>query len=215
MTDTKGERTRTRIVTTAAPVFNRLGYAGASMADLMAAAGLEKGGLYRHFPSKEAIAVAAFDHAAALHRARVAAHVGVAAAGARARLVAVAEAMASIVADPVVPGGCPLLNTAVESDDAEGPLYPELRARARRAMTRLLDTVRRIVADGVAAGEFSPGADPDGEASALVATMEGALMLTKLYDDPTHIGRAVDRVRDRAAALAARTPALGAPPAVR
>jgi TetR/AcrR family transcriptional repressor of nem operon len=50
---TKGERTRARIVATAAPLFNQRGYVGASMADLMAATGLEKGGIYRHFESKD------------------------------------------------------------------------------------------------------------------------------------------------------------------
>lgn len=33
------------------------------MADLMEATGLEKGGIYRHFPSKEAVAAEAFDYA--------------------------------------------------------------------------------------------------------------------------------------------------------
>ena len=33
------------------------------MADLMEATGLEKGGIYRHFPSKEAVAAEAFDDA--------------------------------------------------------------------------------------------------------------------------------------------------------
>ena len=33
--------------------------------------------------------------------------------------------------DPSVPGGCPILNTAVEADDT----YPALRERAQAAMT--------------------------------------------------------------------------------
>ena len=37
---------------------------------------------------------------------------------------------------------------------------------------------------------------------ALVATMEGALLLSKLYGDPVHVQRAVERVRDRAGVLA-------------
>ena len=204
MTDTKGDRTRERIVTTAAPLFNRLGYAGASVADLMAAAGLEKGGLYRHFASKEDIAVAAFDHAVRLHSERIRAHIAASPASAAARMIAVAEGMASIAEDPVVVGGCPLLNTAIESDDAEGPLYPELRARTRRAMSRLISTVRQMVIDGVDSGELRSTVDPDAEASTLVAVMEGALMLTKLYNDASHIRRAVAAVRDRANSLVAR-----------
>src|SRR5580704_10118479 len=59
----RGEATRRRIVEQSAAVFNRHGYSGTSMSDLMAATGLEKGGLYRHFASKEDLAAAAFDYA--------------------------------------------------------------------------------------------------------------------------------------------------------
>jgi len=203
MADTKGERTRERIISTAAPVFNRLGYAGATMADLMAATGLEKGGLYRHFESKDEIALASFDHAVRLHGDRIRSCIVAAGPTAPARLVAVAEAIASVVENPVLVGGCPLLNTAIESDDAEGSLYPALRTRTRRAMTRLITAVRDIISDGVTRGEFRKGLDADAEASGIVAMLEGALMLSKLYDDAAHVRYAVDRVRDRADAFAA------------
>jgi AcrR family transcriptional regulator len=199
----KGERTRERIISTAAPVFNRLGYSGATVADLMEATGLEKGGLYRHFASKEDIALAAFDHAVRLHGDRIRSYVAAAGPTASARLVAVAEAIASLAENPVVPGGCPLLNTAIECDDAEGPLYPALRSRTRRAMTRLIGAVRDIIAEGVARGEFRQGVDAEAEASGVVATLEGALMLSKLYDDSTHVRRAVERVDSLARTLAA------------
>jgi AcrR family transcriptional regulator len=202
VTDSKGDRTRERIVSSAAPVFNRLGFAGASVADLMQAAGLEKGGIYRHFESKEAIALASFDHATRLQGERFRDYMAAAPRGAVAQLVALAEAMASVAEDPMVAGGCPLLNTAVECDDAEGDFYRELRARARRGMSRLLSAVRRIVADGVTSRELARSTDPDAEASAFVATMEGAIMLTKLYDDPIHLWHAIARVRERVESLA-------------
>ena len=59
----KGEKTRERIVSKAAQLFNERGLEGTSLADLMEATGLEKGGIYRHFPSKEAVAVEAFEYA--------------------------------------------------------------------------------------------------------------------------------------------------------
>jgi AcrR family transcriptional regulator len=185
-------------------VFNRLGFAGASVADLMEAAGLEKGGIYRHFESKEAIALASFDHATRLQGERFRDYMAAAPHGAVGQLVALAEAMASVAEDPMVAGGCPLLNTAVESDDAEGEFYRELRARARRGMSRLLSTVRRIIANGVASRELARSTDPDAEASTFVATMEGAIMLSKLYDDPVHLRHAIASVRERAESLADR-----------
>ncbi len=57
----KGEQTRQDIIRKAAPIFNQKGYDGAALSDLMRATGLEKGGIYRHFSSKEALAAEAFD----------------------------------------------------------------------------------------------------------------------------------------------------------
>ena len=56
---TKGQQTRRGIVEKAAPLFNQKGYEGTSLSDLMDATGLQKGGIYRHFDSKEELAAAA------------------------------------------------------------------------------------------------------------------------------------------------------------
>ena len=69
---TKGEQTRKRIIARAAPVFNVHGFAGTSMGQLTEASGLEKGGIYNHFPSKEVLALHAFDYAVSLTAARFA-----------------------------------------------------------------------------------------------------------------------------------------------
>jgi site-specific recombinase XerD len=41
------EQTRQEIIRTAAPIFNQKGYEGAALSDLMAATGLQKGGIYQ------------------------------------------------------------------------------------------------------------------------------------------------------------------------
>ena len=46
-------RTRERIIAAAAAEFRRKGIAGTGLSDLMAAAGLTHGGIYRHFESKD------------------------------------------------------------------------------------------------------------------------------------------------------------------
>lgn len=193
-------------MSSAAPIFNQRGYAGASVSHLMEATGLEKGGIYRHFESKDAIAVAAFDHTVRLQADRIRDYVHAAPPDAVSRMVAVAEALASVTENPTVPGGCPLLNTAVECDDADDPLHRELRSRTRRAMTDLLRAISKIVADGVSSRELAPATRPDAEASTLVASMEGAIMMSKLYRDPAHVWRAVAGVRERAELLRRRKP---------
>ena len=50
--------TRGRVLVAAAEVFARTGFLAASMNDIVEAAGVTKGAVYFHFPSKEALAVA-------------------------------------------------------------------------------------------------------------------------------------------------------------
>src|SRR4051812_4168997 len=102
-----GDETRENIIRKAAALFNQHGYAGSSLSDIMAATGLQKGGIYRHFASKEQLAVEALDYAVARMSERFAralegrVHV-------LERLDAIMAVFAAMPHDPPVPGGCPV-----------------------------------------------------------------------------------------------------------
>ena len=187
----KGEQTKEMILARAATVFNRQGFFGARLDDIRRATGLEKGGIYNHFASKEDLAMQVFDYSVGLVRQRFASALE-GKRGAVERLLAIVDVFHDTIADPVVPGGCPLLNTAVESDDT----HPELRARARATMDEWRDLIRRIVERGIERGELRPGNDPEIVATMLIATLEGAIMMSQLYDDSTYIRRAVTHLTD-------------------
>ena len=193
----KGEQTRQHIIACAADVFSMRGFFGTSMRDLTDATGIEKGGIYNHFSSKEALAIESFDYATNLIAQRF---VDVLEGKEKPleRLVAIVEVFYSLIDDPVLTGGCPVLNTAVESDDT----YPVLRERAQRAMTSWHKLIGREVKAGVAQGELKPDSDPYMVATVVTATLEGAIMLSKLYDDSIYIRRAVDHMVDYIRSLA-------------
>ena len=195
---TKGERTRARVIERAAPVFNQRGYWGSSLRDLMAATGLEKGGIYNHFHTKDELAAAAFDHNVGLMGDRIRA----ALEGRRHavdRLLALVDVYRTFVTDPPFPGGCPILNAAVDTDDT----HPALRRKVQRAMDDLRsDTVARIVQRGVERHELRPGTDPDAVATVIVSTLEGALMLGHLYGDASYMDRAAAHLDDYVLSLA-------------
>jgi len=178
----KGEQTREMILAQAAQLFSRQGYFGSSLSDIMQETGLEKGGIYNHFSSKEQLALEAFDYAYTLLDQRIRNYL----AGkthAVDRLLAIVSYFQSLIDDPVVDGGCPILNTAVEADDA----YPVLRDRARAAMDNLRGTLKRIVTKGIERQEIRPEVDVDACVTVFIATAEGAVMLSKLYQDPQHM----------------------------
>ena len=58
----KGEETKQRIIAAAAPLFNKKGFEGCSMQDIMEATDLQKGGIYRHFTGKEDLAEQCFHY---------------------------------------------------------------------------------------------------------------------------------------------------------
>jgi TetR/AcrR family transcriptional regulator, transcriptional repressor for nem operon len=200
----KGERTHQAIVERSAPVFNTKGYFGTSMSDLVRETGLEKGGIYGHFSGKEELAIASFEYAAGVMRNRFVAELK-GKKGAVERLFAVIEVLGGMVEDPPVAGGCPVLNTAVESDDAN----PVLKQKAQEAMDGWLRLVGSITKEGVWRGELSAETDPRETASVVVGTLEGALMLSKLCDDPEHMERAVAHLKRHIGSLARSGGGLG------
>ncbi|HHP7243894.1 MAG TPA: TetR family transcriptional regulator C-terminal domain-containing protein [Elainellaceae cyanobacterium] len=185
----KAEETKARIIQQAADLFNQYGYAGSSMSDIMQATGMKKGGIYNHFASKDELAIAAFDFAIEQVSQRyVQAVKGT--RGAIARLNAITRAFSTALDEISLKGGCPILNTAVESDDA----HPALRERTQRAMYDWRTLIHRVVQKGIDRGEIQPGINPDCVATILISTLEGALMMTKLYGDRIHLQRATEHL---------------------
>ena len=152
----KGQQTRAMILERAAQLFSRQGYFGSSMSDVMRATGLQKGGIYNHFTDKDALALEAFDYAFGLLWARIEREQTVS-ARALDELHGLVNVFRSLIQDPLLVGGCPLLNTAVEADDA----HPALRRRVRQAMTQLRERIQRAVMRGIADGEIRPDVDGD------------------------------------------------------
>jgi TetR/AcrR family transcriptional repressor of nem operon len=170
----KGDETRQGIIRKAAPIFNRKGYSGAALSDLMRATGLEKGGIYRHFKSKQELAVDAFAHAWKISfDARF--------EGAE-EILNTVDRLKQVIRNfrdrraELVPGGCPLLNTAIDSDDGN----PRLRAKARQALGFWLDRLQAIAEEGQRRGEVRADVDCAELATLIFGMLEGSLMLTRL-----------------------------------
>jgi TetR/AcrR family transcriptional regulator, transcriptional repressor for nem operon len=180
----KAQITRNFIIQRAAEVFNQQGYQGASMSDIMKATRLKKGGIYNHFQSKDELALAAFDYAVDQVRQRYSA----ALRGKRhalERLQAIVETFCTTAESPPIKGGCPLLNTAIESDDT----HPALRDRTQQAMTHWQIMIYKVIRGGIQRHEIRADTDPETVATILTSSLEGALMMSQLYGDRIHLER--------------------------
>jgi TetR/AcrR family transcriptional repressor of nem operon len=168
----KGDQTRQRIIAEAAAIFNQRGYEGCSIQAIMEATGLEKGGIYRHFESKEELAAEAFDYAWS-----------VATSKRRQNLEAIPnhadriqQHIANFVTRSGLPGGCPLLNTAVDSDNGN----PVLRDRVRKALRDWKNMLHDILEEGQQAGTIRPGIDACTAANRIIGGLEGAMLISRI-----------------------------------
>jgi AcrR family transcriptional regulator len=192
----KGESTRQRIIEQAAPLFNQRGFEGCSMQDVLEATGLEKGGVYRHFSSKEELAAEVFRYAwgrAVKMRWEGLEEVEGSVEKLRYFVRRFAETPGPIA------GGCPLMNTAIESDDGNEVLRGLVHAGIKDWKKKLCG----IVEKGIAAGEIRSGVEPRQIANSIIASLEGALMISRMEGNRT-------AVRDAAVTLEAMLDGIAA-----
>ncbi len=185
----KADRTKQKIIEKAAIVFNQSGYAGSSIADIMRLAGLAKSGIYHHFKNKDEIAVAAFEYALGLILEAVMAKVSIQDTAID-RLHAFVESFQGFTTQPVVSGGCPILNTAVESDDT----HPLLRIHVQEAVNSIRALITSIIELGIRQGELAENTDREQVATILFVTIEGAIMMSKLYGSDIYLDRAIEHL---------------------
>jgi TetR/AcrR family transcriptional repressor of nem operon len=189
---TKAERTKEFIITKAAPLFNKKGYAGTSMNDIMKATGLAKGGLYGNFKSKDEIAAMAFEYSYNLLKEDIGKKV-LPKKTAPEKLLTIFQYYKNYTIAPTIEGGCPLLNTAVDADDA----YPFLKKKAREALLEMLGVLQKILEKGIREKDFRCDLEVKKEAELIYAQIEGGIMMAKVSDDVTILNRLLDNLKHR------------------
>jgi TetR/AcrR family transcriptional regulator, transcriptional repressor for nem operon len=182
----KAEDTRQTIIEKAAVIFNKNGYQRTSMAMLCNALGLTKGAIYGHFADKDALAVEAFRYSVGQLSERVGKKLREQ-KGEIGKLRAFALTFVDFFEDTVREGGCPILNTAVDSDDA----HPQLHQEVRRVMTAWEGRLASMVDAGKETGEIRPETDGALFAANFIALIEGGILLAKTVGDRKYLERAV------------------------
>ena len=185
----KGQLTRQHIIEQAAAVFNEKGYAATSMSDIMQVTGLRKGGIYNHFSSKDELALAAFDYAFAYVNQRLIAHIAELQSP-LAQLEVFISTFRMYEKEAIFVGGCPILNTAVEAVDT----HPQLRDKALQALETWNRFMTRRLERAIAQGEARPDIDIPATTTLIIASLEGAVMLTRIYGQQKYVEQVVQHL---------------------
>ncbi|MEE4114398.1 MAG: TetR/AcrR family transcriptional regulator [Desulfobacteraceae bacterium] len=186
-THTRSERTRQLIIETAAPIFNKKGYAGTSMADLTSATGLTKGSIYGNFKDKNDVAVNAFQHNIDLIFDFFSKELN-AAGTTLDKLLAYPRGFRKVYRMILSYGGCPILNTAVEADDT----HPALRKMAVGVLAKWKKRIIALIDMGKSEGVIDVATDADNTAEILIALMEGGSVLAKVTGEESYMCNAID-----------------------
>jgi TetR/AcrR family transcriptional repressor of nem operon len=172
---TKAEQTKAFIIEKTAPIFNTKGYEGTSMSDITNATGLTKGSIYGNFVNKDEVALAVFDYN--LHKIQtIIRSESTKYQTARAKLLVFVDVYDNYLNYPFPEGGCPIMNTAIESDDT----HPALRKKAADAIISWKNKIVQLIEQGIAAKEFDKKTNAEETALIMIAAIEGAIMITKL-----------------------------------
>jgi TetR/AcrR family transcriptional regulator, transcriptional repressor for nem operon len=176
---TKGDLTRQHILEKSMQLFSVQGYFNTSIAGIVKATGLTKGGLYGHFRNKEDIWYAVYDECVRIWK-------GVVFQGVRhisdplERIERVVEnSLKHYLGGGVFQGGCFLFNALVELAGQSSAMSNHV-LKGFKAMAALL---RRWLEEAEQQGRLREGLDLDGIANFLVISMNGAAPLYAASQD--------------------------------
>jgi AcrR family transcriptional regulator len=190
------EATRETILRKSGILFNTRGYKSTSISDITGATGYTKGAIYRHFESKVNLEVETLAHLSSVMLDKLRACIK-SEHTAPEKLRAAFHFFESYITKPPLKGGCPLLNAAIEADDA----HPALRRAALKILREMRDSIVRVLENGIRYGQLRADIDVQEFATLMIASLEGAIMMSKLSGNDEDIKRVIGHLDKQVAIL--------------
>jgi len=183
----KGAQTRQKIVAAAAGLILQQGVAGTTLEDVRAEAGVSSSQVYHYFADKEALVRAVVDYRAETvvgetHEPMLAAIEGIDG------LRAWRDVIVSIQEDAGCQGGCPLGSLGSELAELDHVARHDVAA----GFSRWKAAIRACLQGMRDRGQLVPAADTDQLATAMLAALEGGLLLAQIERDVRPLAAALD-----------------------
>ncbi|MFM9838803.1 MAG: TetR/AcrR family transcriptional regulator [Cyclobacteriaceae bacterium] len=167
--------TREAILRHAGGLFNLQGYKATSISHITDATGYTKGAIYRHFKNKEKLEEQSLVYLMGVMFEKLREQIKERKTASD-KLKSIVYFFESYVTKPPIKGGCPLLNVAIEADDHS----PHLRKKAHAILEVLKESIITILSNGIKFGQLKKDIDKDYYATVIIASLEGAIMMSKL-----------------------------------
>ncbi len=185
----KAAQTRQLIIERTATVFNKKGFAGTSLSDMVEVTGLTKGSIYGNFKNKEEVALAVYRYNTGQLSKNMKGWIAES-KGAHSRLLAFVDFYRQNWKAIFENGGCPILNAAAESDDT----MPSIKATVKITLEGWEKTISRIIEEGIKEKKFKQEKDPEEYAGLFIMMIEGGILRSKIADSPEKLYVILDRI---------------------
>ncbi|OQR55249.1 TetR/AcrR family transcriptional regulator [Bacillus sp. CDB3] len=186
----KVDKVKETIIEKSVYLFNTQGISRTSIQDIMDATSLPKGAIYRRFKGKEEIALAAFHKSGEIiwkyfyeaieNKEKVID-----------KIIAIFLVYQDAANNPPIPGGCPLLNVAIESTD----VFPELHMAAAKGYDNTVALMESLIKEGIEKREFNDDIEVLSLASFLSSSMQGAIMASRVSKNNIHHHYFLEQIR--------------------
>src|SRR5712692_4093815 len=188
----KGAATRDQILDAAARLIHLQGYHCTSLDDVLRESGVGKGNFYYYFKSKEDLGYAIIDRVTRGFIERTLEPVfGDALGDPVAQIHMFLDRVLENQRQRNCIGGCPIGNLASELSD----VHEGFRQQLAGIFVQWRETLARTLRRGQAAARISAECNPDGLAHFLVASLEGAILMSKMTKDITVMEQCVDELK--------------------
>ncbi|MFT5102436.1 MAG: TetR/AcrR family transcriptional repressor of nem operon [Candidatus Latescibacterota bacterium] len=185
------EATKNNIIIASANLFNTQGYKATSISDITKATGLTKGAIYRHFDNKADLEQQALRSLAKLMFTEIGMSIKEAKTF-QLKMEAIFSFFEEYMHTPLYKGGCPLMNAAIEVDDTN----VVLRQQTYNMLAQLKESVGKLITNGKENGQVRKDIDANYYGTIIIATLEGAIMMSRLERTDTSIKRAIAHLRE-------------------
>jgi TetR/AcrR family transcriptional regulator, transcriptional repressor for nem operon len=194
----KGRATRERIVAAASELMLTRGVARTTIEDIQEAAAISTSQMYHYFADKNDLVTAVIDFQTG--NVLGVQHLGLDRIETVEDLYRWRDIMVNLVRGLGCAGGCPIGSMANELSESD----PVARARLARSFAEWENMIRDGLVAVAARGELAEGADVDRIALAMLAGIQGGLLLSQVRRDTAPLEAAVDTMIDHVSRLGMR-----------
>lgn len=178
----KSERTKSHIIETVAPIFNRNGYSAMSLSKITTATGLTKGAIYGHFENKEELALEAFRFSIRTVLKDLNTHVQQGTTPLE-KLLNITTFYKGYYQYSKKFGGCPILNIGVDSEHQKNSISNLVRSYNERILVKFAE----LIDMGKASNELKDEVNSEFYAKRFFYMIEGAVYMAHIMKDEYYL----------------------------